>query len=136
MPLARYLFSFAILVLVAVAAQAQSCEACSYYAGGCYSAPTGVTGNSGCAPNYPPGSGCTYWGQGCSNGQQGPPTLADYCNFVNPGDFNCRALNPPYQIACLPTLMDQILGYAPTPGETLRLIRLSNGRLIVFQHPI
>ncbi len=123
--------------LSASVAHAQSCSACGYNGSGppqCYSVPTGIQGNTGCANNYY--GGCTYWGQGCSNGQQGPPTSGDYCIF-NPVDGACQHdTGPYYQTACIPSLKDEVLGYTPVPGRSIRLIRTPVGGLVRFEHTL
>jgi hypothetical protein len=132
----KYLVLVALFIVLASTAQGQSCQACSYYDGNCYSAPTGVIGNTACTPNWPPGSGCTYWGQDCSNSQVGPPTQENYCIFVNPGDPACDRRVTPYQVVCVPSIENRILRSQRVPGRTIQLIRATNGQLIVFEHSL
>ena len=137
MKVARTLVLFLLVCLAASAANAQSCQSCSYYAAGCYTTPTGVTGNTGCSNNFPPASGCAYWGSSCSNGQYGPPTLGDYCNYVDPSSWFCRPLEQdPGLITCAPSLKDEIFRHTPIPGRAVRVIRSATGSVIVFEHAI
>jgi hypothetical protein len=114
---------------------AQSCSACGYNGSipQCYSVPTGISGNTGCANNYY--GGCTYWGVACSNGQQGPPTQSDYCTF-NPSDSACQRGPVQNPMACMPSLKNELLGYTPLPGWSIRLVRTSDGRLVRFEHTL
>lgn len=126
-----------LLSLSSSVAHAQSCAACGFNgiaSPQCYSVPTGILGNTGCASNYD--GGCSYWGQACSNGQQGPPTPGAYCTF-NPGDQACQPVpNEKGFIACLPSLKDELLRYTPVPGRSIHLIRTPDGRLVRFEHTL
>lgn len=79
-----------ILSLSASVALGQTCTACGSTGGGaqCYSVVTGITGNTGCAPNIY--GGCDYYGGPCGNGQYGPPTPGAWCVF-HPDDSACQS---------------------------------------------
>lgn len=139
MKLKRYILLIvgAFLGLSARMANAQSCSACGWNGASaqCYSVPTGIVGNTGCANRYD--GGCDYWGGSCSNGQQGPPTAGAWCTF-NPTDSSCQGdvFNKNYQIACLPSLKDELFGSIPVPGRSIRLIRTPAGALVRFEHAL
>ena len=126
-----------IIGLSSAAALGQTCTACGSNGGPgqCFSVVTGIVGNTGCAPNIY--GGCDYYGGACNNGQQGPPTLGAWCVF-HPDDSACQPLvfNKDYLIACMPSLKDELLTYAPLPGVSIRLIRASDGQLVRFDHTL
>lgn len=114
------------------AAQVSTCEACGWtegwngLEGDCYSVVTGIAGFEGCARNMY--NGCDFYGGPCTNGQEGPPTPDALCLFRG----ECRG--PFQKYACVRTLEDEVLRWAPAPGQRFSVIRTSAGQLVQFAH--
>src|SRR2546430_17592597 len=89
--------------------------------------------NTGCSNNF--NGGCTYWGQTCSAGQQGPPAPGDYCNFIDPSDLFCQPFHQD-PVACAPSLKEQLLRSLPTRARTIRLVRTTTGGVVLFEHSV
>jgi len=132
------LIAVVILSLSASVALGQTCTLCASAGAGaqCYSVVTGITGNTGCAPNIY--GGCDYYGGPCSNGQYGPPTPGAYC-FFYPNDSACQSqvFYKDYTMqACMPSLKNELLSFTPLPGQSIRLIRTKDGQLVRFGHSL